>query len=105
METLSKLKQEGSLEDYKTKFNTLALKVQRLPEKHKLSCVMGGLKDEIRLLVRMFNLKSLLDAYSLARIQEECVMNTAKSSRLSWRSTQFSQLHKRLYYRSACRGG
>jgi hypothetical protein len=94
METLSKLKQEGSLEDYKTKFDTLALKVQRLPEEHKLSCFLGGLKPEIRLPVRMFNPKSLLDAYSLARIQEEYVMNTARSSRIGWRSTQFSQLHK-----------
>jgi len=94
METLSKLKQEGSLEDYKTKFDTLALKVQRLPEEHKLSCFLGGLKAEIRLSVRMFNPKSLLDAYSLARIQEECVMNTTRCSRIGWRSTQFSQLHK-----------
>lgn len=94
METLSKLKQEGSLEDYKTKFDTLALKVQRLPEEHKLSCFMGRLKHKIRLPVRMFNLKSLLDAYSLVRIEEECVMNPAKSSGLSWRTTQFSQLHK-----------
>jgi hypothetical protein len=69
METLSKLKLDGSLEDYKTKFDTLALKVQRLPEeKHKLSCFLGGLKDEIQLSVRMFNPKSLVDAYSLARI-------------------------------------
>jgi hypothetical protein len=107
METHSKLKQEGSLEDYKTKFDTLALKVQRLPEEHKLNCFMGRLKYKIRLPVRMFNPKSylskkmfnpksLLDAYSLPRIQEECVMNSAKSSRLSWRTTQFSQLHKAL---------
>jgi hypothetical protein len=86
MESLSKLKQEGPLDDYKSKFDTLALKVQGLPEAHKLSCFMGGLKEEIRLLVRMFNPKNLVDAYALARIQEECVMNVAKSFRSSWRS-------------------
>jgi hypothetical protein len=91
METLSKLKQDGSLEDYKTKFDTLALKVQRLPEEHKLSCFLGGLKGEIRLPVHMFNPKSLVDAYSLARIQEECVMNFARNSKMGWRSAQFSQ--------------
>jgi hypothetical protein len=71
METLSKLKQEGPLEEYKTQFDTLALKVQHLPEFHKLSCFLGGLKDEIRLPVRMFHPKTLVDAYSLARMQEE----------------------------------
>jgi len=84
MESLSKLKQEGPLHDYKSKFDTLALKVQGLLEAHKLSCFMGGLKEEIRLPVRMFNPKNLVDAYALARIQEECVMNVVKSFRSSW---------------------
>jgi hypothetical protein len=88
MGTLSKLKQEGSLEDYKTRFKALALKVQRLPEEHKLSCFIGGLRDEIRLSVRMFHLKSMVDAYSLARIQEEHVLNSTKSVRSVWRPTQ-----------------
>jgi len=34
---------------------------------------LGGLKNEMRLPVRMFNPRSLIDAYSLARIQEECL--------------------------------
>jgi hypothetical protein len=55
METLSKLKQECSLEKYKNQFDILALKVHRLPDEHKLSCFLVGLKDEIRLPVRMFN--------------------------------------------------
>jgi hypothetical protein len=94
METLSKLKQEGLLEDYKTKFDTLSLKVQGLPEAHKLSCFLGGLKDEIRLPVRMFNPKSHMDAYSLARIQEECVLNSTKNVWSVWRSTQLTESHR-----------
>lgn len=94
METFSKLKQEGLLEDYKTKFDTLALKVQGLPKAHKLSCFLGGLKDEIRLPVRMFNPKSLVDAYSLAWIQEECVLNSPKNVWSVWRSTQLTQSHR-----------
>jgi len=47
MENLSNLKQDGSLEDYKNKFDILALKVQNLPEAHKLSYFLGGLKEEI----------------------------------------------------------
>jgi hypothetical protein len=49
MESLSKLKQEGALEDYKNQFDTLALKVRNLPEYHKLSYFLGGLRDEIRM--------------------------------------------------------
>jgi hypothetical protein len=56
MENLSNLKQEGSLEDYKNQFDILALKVHNLPEAHKLSCFMGGLKADIRLPVRMFSI-------------------------------------------------
>jgi hypothetical protein len=94
METLSNLKQDGSLEDYKNKFDILALKVQNLPEAHKLSCFLGGLKEEIRLPLRMFHPKNLVDAYSLARIQEECVNIYSKGGRQNWRSTQFSHSHR-----------
>jgi hypothetical protein len=90
METLSKLKQEGLLEDYKNQFDLLALKVHRMPNEYKLSCFLGGLKDEIRLPVRMFNPKSLVKAYSLARIQEECLSNWARGVRPPWRSAPFN---------------
>jgi hypothetical protein len=96
MESLSKLKQEGLLDDYKSKFDTLALKVQGLPEAHKLSCFMGGLKEEIQLPLRMFNPKNLVDAYALAQIQEEYMMNAAKGFRSSWCSVQMTQSHRGL---------
>jgi hypothetical protein len=47
IETLTKLKQVGLLEEYKTQFDNLAIKVHRLPESHQLSIFLGGLKDEI----------------------------------------------------------
>jgi hypothetical protein len=61
MENLTNLKQVGSLEDYKTQFDTLATKVHALPDFHKLSMFLGGLMDEVRLPVRMFNPKTLID--------------------------------------------
>jgi len=60
MENLSNLKQDGLLEDYKNKFDILALKVQNLPEAHKLTCFLGWLKEEIRLPVWMFHLKNFV---------------------------------------------
>jgi hypothetical protein len=89
METLSKLKQVGWLDDYKNQFDTLALKVHAMPKAHKLSCFLGGLRDEIRVSVQMFNPGSLVSAYSLVRTQVECVFNSRKSSRFTWNSTQF----------------
>jgi hypothetical protein len=66
MENLSKLKQTRLLEEYKTQFELLTNRVLRLSDSHKLSMFLGGLRDDIRVLVRMFNPKALNDAYALA---------------------------------------
>jgi hypothetical protein len=84
METLSKLHQVGELEEYKSQFEVLANRVHDLPEHHKLSCFLGGLKAKIRFLVRMFNLKTLIEAHSLAKIQEENILNNSKGSSRPW---------------------
>jgi hypothetical protein len=90
METLTKPKQVGFLEDYKTQFNNLAINVLGLPEYLTNDFFfLGGLKDEIRSPVRMFSPKSSIDDYSLARIQEECVWNTRRIIKPIWNSTQF----------------
>jgi hypothetical protein len=94
METLSKLKHEGSLDDYKNQFDILTLKVHRLPDEHKLSYFLGGLKNKIRLPVRIFNPKTLVEAYSLARIQEECLSNLTKGLRPPWRLAPFSSSNR-----------
>jgi hypothetical protein len=61
MEALSKLKQTSSLEEYKTQFELLANRVLRLIDSHKLNMFLEGLRDDIRLPVRMFNPKTLND--------------------------------------------
>lgn len=73
-----------------TKINLILwqIKVQGLLKSHKLSCFFGELKDEKRFPVRMFNPKGLVDAYSLARIQEECVLNSKRITRPAWNSNQ-----------------
>lgn len=76
----------------------MALKVHRLPDEHKLSCFLGRLKNEIWLLVRIFNPKTLVEAYSLPRIQEECLSNLAKGLRPPWRSTPFSSSNRSMSY-------
>lgn len=42
-------------------------------ELDKLSCFLSGLRDEIRLPIRMLNPANLDDAFGLAKIQEQYV--------------------------------
>ncbi|KAF5469943.1 hypothetical protein F2P56_010498 [Juglans regia] len=71
MEALTKLKQTTSVTGYKSQFEALTNRLIGLSEKHLLSCFVSGLKDEIRLLVKMFNPVNLGAAFGLAKIQEE----------------------------------
>jgi hypothetical protein len=70
METLVKLKQTGSMEEYKSQFEYLANRVSGLLDNLKLSFFLGGLSDDICLPVSMFHPKIMADAYSLAKMQE-----------------------------------
>ncbi|XP_040988925.1 uncharacterized protein LOC121236540 [Juglans microcarpa x Juglans regia] len=82
MEALTRLKQVSSVAIYKAQFETLSNRLKGLPEKHKLSCFMSGLKDEVRLPVRMLNPINLNAAFGLTKIQEEYIL----ASRKSWRN-------------------
>jgi hypothetical protein len=88
MENLSKLKQTGLLEEYKTQFELLANRVLRLSDSYKLSMFLGGLRDDIRVPVRMFNPKTLNDAYALARMQEDCIVINTKYGKPVWGSSR-----------------
>ena len=69
MAKIKKLRQTGSLHDYLKVFDSLLDKAQ-LGEEQALSCFLAGLKHDMEMNVRMFNLKTLQDAYSLAKLQE-----------------------------------
>lgn len=83
METLTRLRQVGSVAVYKAQFEALSNRIKELSEKHKLSCFLSGLKDEIRLPVRMLNPQNLNAAFGLAKIQEEYLMASSRSIK-SW---------------------
>ena len=55
METLTRLRQVGLVVHYKGQYESLSNRVKELSENHKLSCFLSGLKEEIRVLVKMFN--------------------------------------------------
>ena len=68
IEALTRLKQTTTVISYKGNFEILSNRVIGLSESHKLSCFLSGLKDEIRLPVRILMSKSLNEAFGLAKI-------------------------------------
>jgi hypothetical protein len=83
MEALISIKQVSTVELYKTQFEMLSNRVRGLSDSHRLSCFLGGLKEEIRMGVRMLNPQNLVAAYGLARMQEENLTIMRKSWRPS----------------------
>ena len=65
MESLTRLKQTSSVIAYKGQFEAISNRVRSLPELHKLSCFLNGLKDEVRLPLRMLGPKNLNEAFGL----------------------------------------
>ena len=81
MENLTKLKQVGSVSSYKGQFEALSNRIKELSEKHRLSCFLSRLRDEIRLPIRMLNPQNLNAAFGLAKIQEEYLFACKKNVR------------------------
>lgn len=63
MESLTRLKQNGSIEEYKYNFEAMSNMLRVLSNVYNLSCFFSGFKDDIRLFVRIFNLKNFLTAF------------------------------------------
>ena len=71
MECLTKLKQTSTVSNYKAQFEVISNRIKGLFESQRLSCLLSGLGDEIRLPIRMLYPSSLHQAFGLAKIQEE----------------------------------
>ncbi|XP_075666089.1 uncharacterized protein LOC142635932 [Castanea sativa] len=81
MEMLTRLRQTASVTTYKTQFEILSNRIKGFSPAHKLSCFLSGLKDEIRLPVRMLNPQSLNAAFGLAKIQEEYLISAFQAGK------------------------
>jgi hypothetical protein len=55
---------------------------------HKLNCFMSGLKDEVRLAIKMQGPRTLGEAYALAKIQEQYLANVKRSTRPSYEANK-----------------
>lgn len=81
MEELMRLRQSFSVADYTAQFEALSNRLRGVSERNRLSCFLSGLKDDIRLPVRMLNPTSLVAAFGLAKLQEEYIQSFKKPSR------------------------
>ena len=77
MNELKELKQTGSLRDYFKAFEVLLDKAQ-LNEEQALRCFLAGLEHELKMMVTMFNPKTLKEAYSLAKLQDAVKSDLAR---------------------------
>nr|GFC96529.1 transposon Ty3-G Gag-Pol polyprotein [Tanacetum cinerariifolium] len=56
---------------YQETFERLSIRVEGLPESFLVGCFIGGLKDEIRLEVKLKKPRWLVEAMGMARLVEE----------------------------------
>ena len=84
MESLTRLRQTSNVVVYKGQFEALSNKIKGLSDSHKLSCFLSGLKDEVRLPVKMLHPKNLNEAFGLAKIQEEYLNSSHRSQKPSF---------------------
>ena len=68
MEALTRLHETSNVVNYKGQFEALSNRIRDLLENHKLSYFLSGLKDEVKLPVKMLNPKNLNEAFGLAKI-------------------------------------
>jgi hypothetical protein len=79
MEAMMRLKQTSNVAVYKAEFEVLSNRLRNLTPEYKLSCFLSGLNEEIRLPVRLLAPTNLLQAFALAKIQEEYVATARKT--------------------------
>ena len=68
MKMLTRLRQTSTVAMSKVEFEAVFNRIKGLSPLHKLSCFLSGLKDEIRLSVKMLNPCTLNEAFGLAKI-------------------------------------
>lgn len=93
-ESLSKIRQLGSLRDYQKEFERLGNKVKGWTQKALVGTFMGGLKTEIADGIRMFKPKTLKEAISLARMRDEQLSRQRKIHRPNFISPTSSPVKK-----------
>lgn len=84
MEEFMRIRQEGTIEEYLNRFEDVRIILERimpsLEELSLLSILVGGLRDEVRPVVRMLKPTTLAQAFQTARLQEQFLISSKKSN-------------------------
>ncbi|XP_073126480.1 uncharacterized protein [Henckelia pumila] len=70
-EALSRLKKTSTVSAYQEAFEQLSHQIDSLPESFLIGCFIAGLRDEVRLDVKIKQPKNLADTIGVARLIEE----------------------------------
>lgn len=92
-ESLHRLKHITTVAAYIEAFERLSHRIDNLPESFLLGCFVGGLKEEIRLEVKLKKPRTMTDAMGLSRLVEE-KLNLQRRVTSSTRVTSFNSLPK-----------
>ena len=74
------LKQKGSMMEHVEDFQKLNIRVNNIPEEHRIYVFTGTLKDNIKHEFHLWELDSLEKAFRVARKAERKIMETRKST-------------------------
>lgn len=77
-----RLTQSSSVKDYKAQFEFLSNRLTHLSDKYKLSYFFAGLKEELKLLVRLLNPTNTNQAFGMARLQERYSAITKRNTQI-----------------------
>lgn len=75
MKQMQKLRQTSTAAAHKSQFEALSNWLEHILAHTKLSCFIGGLKDEIRYLVKLLNPNTLNQAFGTIKTPEEFVIS------------------------------
>ncbi|XP_021653075.2 uncharacterized protein LOC110644554 [Hevea brasiliensis] len=82
VEEIMKMRQEGTVEEYQDKFEDRRIRLERvmpnLGEAYFLSAFVGGLRDDIRPMVRMMKPTTLFHDFEIAKYQEQLLSCSKK---------------------------
>ncbi|CAL0311123.1 unnamed protein product [Lupinus luteus] len=80
MAELMKLRQTRSVVEYHEEFDAIITRLD-LSEDYTLSCFLGGLKNDVQMMVRMFQPQNVSKAFTLAKLYEAASPNVQGSVR------------------------
>lgn len=78
VEEFMRIREEGTIEAYQDKFEDLRMVMPSLGEPYFLYVFMGGLRDEIRPIVRVLKPTNLAHAFWVVKFQEQFLINTKR---------------------------